>query len=214
LIALSHVAWTTGHVLPVGALAGRGVPVLVDGAQAVGAVPVDVSALGCDFYTVSGQKWLLGPDGTGALYVRPERLEGLVVPFPSYFGMRSYEETGDFLPLEGAGRFEPGTIPAPTLAGLVASIEFARSAGSERFARAQELAGRCRELLAGRVEVVTEPGQSTLVSFRPRGDAAETVGRLLERGVVVRDLPGHGWIRASIGFWTAEEELERLATAL
>src|SRR5204863_453176 len=74
LIALSHVAWTTGAVLPIRELSGRGIPVLVDGAQGAGAIPVDVQELGCDFYTVSAQKWLLGPEGTGALYVRPERV--------------------------------------------------------------------------------------------------------------------------------------------
>ena len=71
---------------------------LVDGAQSAGAIPVDVPELGCDFYTVSGQKWLLGPDGTGALYVRPELIDELPVPFPSYFSQQGYEETGAFAP--------------------------------------------------------------------------------------------------------------------
>ncbi len=68
LIALSHVLWTTGAILPVDDLrAESGLPMLVDGAQSVGAVPVDAS--GVDFYTISGQKWLCGPEGTGALVV-------------------------------------------------------------------------------------------------------------------------------------------------
>ncbi|HWQ25025.1 MAG TPA: aminotransferase class V-fold PLP-dependent enzyme, partial [Gaiellaceae bacterium] len=68
LLALSHVLWTTGQVLPVHELAAAsGLPILVDGAQSVGAIPVD--ARGLDFYTVSGQKWLCGPEGTGALVV-------------------------------------------------------------------------------------------------------------------------------------------------
>ena len=73
LLALSHVAWSTGNVLPVAELkAETGLPVLVDGAQSVGAIPVDVTPF--DYYTVSGQKWLCGPEGTGALYVAdPER---------------------------------------------------------------------------------------------------------------------------------------------
>ena len=105
-------------------------------------------------------------------------------------------------------------IPAPALAGLVASLAFLEAAGPERFERARTLTGRLRELLARRVEVVTEPDQATLVSFRPGGSPAETVARLAERGVIVRDLPGLGWVRASVGFWTAEAELERLAGAL
>ena len=214
LIALSHVSWTTGQVLPVAELAGRGIPVLVDGAQSVGSIPLDVPGLGCDFYTVSGQKWCLGPDGTGALYVSPGIVETIRVPLPSYFGIQSRDDEGGFVPAPGAQRLETGTIAAPSLAGLVASLELASEVGPERFAHGRELAERCREHLAAKVEVVTEPGQATLVAFRPAGDPAETVARLAERGVVVRDLPGLGWVRASIGFWTSEEDLERLAAGL
>ena len=135
LIALSHVTWTTGRVLPVRELAGQGIPVLVDGAQSAGAIPVDVGELGCDFYTVSGQKWLLGPDGTGALYVRPELIDQLPVPFPSYFSQQSYEETGAFAPAPGAARFEPGTLPAPALAGLEAALRLAGEIGSRALRR-------------------------------------------------------------------------------
>jgi L-cysteine/cystine lyase len=214
LIALSHVSWTTGHVLPIAQLSSGEIPVLVDGAQSAGAIPVSVRELGCAFYTVSGQKWLLGPDGTGALYVDPDILDSLRVPFPSYFGTSTREETGDFTPVPGAPRLEPGTVPAPALAGLLASLEFAAEAGEARFARAREATERCRSLLEDRAEVVTEANQATLVSFRPRGDAAETVARLLERGVIVRDLPGLGWVRVSVGFWTSDEEIDRLVQAL
>jgi L-cysteine/cystine lyase len=214
LIALSHVSWTTGQLLPVSELTGRRIAVLVDGAQSAGSIPLDVPALGCDFYTVSGQKWCLGPDGTGALYVSPQLVESLRVPLPSYFGIASRDEEGGFVAAAGAQRLETGTVPAPALAGLVASLEFALELGAARFERARRMADHCRDLLLERVDVVTEPGQATLVSFRPNGDPAETVRVLAERGVVVRELPGLGWIRASVGFWTAEEELERLAEAL
>ena len=214
LIAISHVVWTTGHVMPVRELAELGIPLLVDGAQGAGALPLDVEELRCDFYTVSGQKWLLGPDGTGALYVAPERIEALAIAFPSYYSQQAHEPNGSFTPTDGAARFDVGTIPAPALAGLEQAIEFAAQAGPERFDRARIMADRCRELLAAKAEVVTESGQSTLVTFRPSGDSAEAVERLAAADVVVREMPGLGWVRASVGFWTSDEDLERLVDAL
>jgi L-cysteine/cystine lyase len=214
LVALSHVTWTTGRVLPIRELTGRGIPVLVDGAQGAGAIPVDVGELGCDYYTVSGQKWLLGPDGTGALYVRPGVIDDLWVPFPSYFSQQGYDETGAFVPAPGAARFEPGTLAAPSLVGLAAALQLAEEIGDERFAVARTMAERCRDLLDGRVEVLTEPGQATLVSFRPDGEPEAVVAGLAERGVTVRSFPGLDWIRASVGYWTSDEELELMAAGL
>jgi L-cysteine/cystine lyase len=210
LIALSHVSWITGVVLPIGDLAGHGVPVLVDGAQGAGAIPVDVTALGVDFYTVSAQKWLLGPAATGALYVAPERLEECRVACPSYFSWKLPE----YELRDTATRFEGSWTPPAAVSGLLASLRFAAEAGEERFARARAMAERCRELLlAHGAEVVTEPGQATLVSWRAEEPEA-AVERLSEVGVVVRDLPGTGLLRASCGYWTSDEDLERLVEAL
>jgi L-cysteine/cystine lyase len=214
LIALSHVAWTTGAVLPVRELSGQGIPVLVDGAQGAGAIPVDVHELGCDFYTVSAQKWLLGPDGTGCLYVRPDRIDTLRIPSPSYLSWDFEANPTALVPRAGARRFESGLVSTGALAGLVAALAFADDAGQARFARAAVAAERCRTLVSDRGEVVTAPGQATLVAWRANGDADETVKRLAERGVLVRHLPGLGWLRASCGFWTSDDDLERLAEAL
>jgi selenocysteine lyase/cysteine desulfurase len=76
------------------------------------------------------------------------------------------------------------------------------------------MAARCAELLTPHVDVVTPPGNSTLVSFRPQGDPAELVASLHARGVVVRDLPGRGLVRASCGWWTNEDDLQRLAAGV
>jgi L-cysteine/cystine lyase len=213
LIAVSQISWLTGAVFPVRELAGHGVPLLVDGAQAAGAVPVDVQALGCDFYTLSAQKWLLGPDVTGGLYVRPEWVEELRLTFPSY-GSWDSEAESEYTPKNSAARFDPGWIPLGSLTGLQESLAFADGAGPERFDRARETAARLRELLLERVEVVTEAGQGTLVTWKSDGDSGEAVLKLAEAGVVIRDLAKFGWLRASCGFWTSEDDLQRLLAAL
>ena len=208
LLALSHVAWSTGHVLPVGELAEScEVPLLVDGAQSVGAIAVGAAAF--DFYTVSGQKWLCGPDATGALYVRDPG--ALRVALPSYLSQDAYEPDGSFTPKAGARRFDPGWIGGPVLAGILTALE---GAPEGRLERALEIASYCRERLAERWELVTEPGHATLVTWRARGDAKEAVRRAHEERVVIRDLPGLGWLRASCGWWTSEDDVERLVDAL
>jgi L-cysteine/cystine lyase len=198
LIALSHVGWMNGHVLPVAEVKERtGLPVLVDGAQSAGAIPVDAGPL--DFYTVSCQKWLCGPESTGALYIRdPERWR------PRLAGFWAEHTTG-------VQRFQLTHPSIATLAGLRAALTVHPE---WRYRRAAEMTAFAREILGRRFDVVTEAGQATLVSFVAPGDPDECVARAERAGVAVRSVPGTPWVRVSCGYWTNEEDLERLVAVL
>jgi L-cysteine/cystine lyase len=208
LIAISHVSWVTGNSLqPKRVKAETGLPILVDGAQSAGVIPVDASRF--DYYAVSCQKWLCGPDVTGALVVaRPEELP---VALPSYFAQSEHQPDGSYVPREGGERFDSGWIGTPSLAGLSAALDVAPD---WRFERAGQTAARCRGMLDERFEVITRPGQAGLVTFRPESDSAELVESLREQGVIVRELPGRNLIRVSCGYWTSEDDIDRLMAAL
>lgn len=209
LIAISHVSWVTGNSLLPSELSRRpGLQILVDGAQSAGVFRTGAEEF--DFYTVSGQKWLCGPDSTGALYVRdPERLR---VALPTHMSQSAYDVEETFTPKPGAPRFDSVWYAPGTLAGLLAALE---AAPEWRYERGRELAAHCRgRLVEAGYEVVTAPEQAGLITFSPGGDSADTAARLYEAGVVVRDIPGSGWLRASCGWWTSEEDVERLLAAL
>ena len=202
LLALSQVLWTTGRVLPVHELREQtGVPVLVDGAQSRRRDPRRRGGL--DFLTVSGQKWLCGPDATGALVVAdPERLR---VARPSYFSQTRYEPDGQLRACRGRRALRPGWIATASLAGLLAAL--AVRAGVAL--RARRGADRALPRAAGASSSRSSPGDATLVAFRAGGSAGRRRA-LAEAGVVVRELPGTGLVRASFGWWTSDEDLERL----
>jgi L-cysteine/cystine lyase len=208
LLAVSHVIWTNGVVLDVHALKQRtGLPIVVDGAQSVGAVAVDVGAI--DYYTLSGQKWLCGPESTGALYIADA--DTLRVARPSYFAQQSFEPGGRYVPREGAQRFDPGWTSVASLKGLATALGLAPA---WRFERIAEAAAHCRDALAERVRVLTPPGQAGLVTFDVEDDPEDVVAKLLAEKVVVRNVPGTSWLRASCGWWTSDEDVERLVAAL
>ena len=210
LLAVSHVLWTTGQLLPVHELkAATGLPILVDGAQSVGAIPVDASGL--DYYTVSGQKWLCGPEGTGAVIVADP--EALLVARPSYLSQQSYESDGRYVPKPGARRFDPNVTPNAHVAGLRTAIALRPEWAYEH---AAALAERFREgLREAGADVVVPDERATLVSWCvPADDSAAVVARLAERDVIVRDLPGRGLVRASVGWWSNEDDLDRLVAGL
>src|SRR3984885_8791556 len=203
LVACSHVSWVGGEVADVPTLVATGVPLLLDAAQALGAVPINVRELGCDFYAGSGQKWLCGPEGRGALFVRPDRLDDLLVPWPGYGSVADAANALEFEQAEGVKRFDHGFPAGMRSAWATASLGVFEEAGWEWVhERAATLAARLADRLAERGLSVWPRGRSTLVSWAAEDPDAE-VARLAGEGVIVRSIPAFGLVRASVGAWTS-----------
>jgi L-cysteine/cystine lyase len=223
MVAVSHVLWTTGRVLDLPALAERahtaGAQLLVDGAQSAGNIAVDAPASGADYYTISGQKWLLGPQGSGALWVREDRVEGMWPVLANYLGLEK-GKVGDFK--HGAGRFDPGTLDPVTVAGFLAALEWVEAleggrAGWTARTLANAQAARTRLAEVPRVQVAAAEGAPNgLIAFTVEGedDTEALTQRLAEEGVLVRFIPGTPWMRLSVGAFTDPSEIEALLAAL
>jgi selenocysteine lyase/cysteine desulfurase len=213
LVACSHVGWVSGSLAPA-ELAEVDVPVLLDGAQGVGAVPVDVRALGCDAYAGAGQKWLCGPDGTGMLWVSPQLRERIAVTRRGYANLDEPNAGLDAGLKDDARRFDTMSMNAETAACALAAIGVLESAGwAAVHEEALTLAARLAGLLAERGREPAPRGASTLVSFHspdPDGERA----LLAAHGVIVRNIPGRPWLRASVGAWNDGHDLARLLEAL
>ncbi len=224
VVALSHVAWTTGALLPVAEIAAlahaAGATVVVDGAQAVGAIPVNVAELGADFYAIPGQKWLLGPEGTGALWASPAATRDGRVPVGSWY---SYEriDPREAIPRPNARRFEEPGHYRPGITGLARSCGWLSMYVGLPWihARGGSMARAALDRLAAirGVDVLTPPAaMATLVTFRIRGwDATAALDEIAGRTfAIARTIPALDAIRLSIGFFTTLDEIQRVAAAV
>jgi cysteine desulfurase/selenocysteine lyase len=229
LVALAHVSNALGTVLPLAGMLReareRGITTLVDGAQAVPHLPVDVQALGCDFYAFSGHK-MYGPTGIGALYAR----EAVLASMPPWQGGGDMILTVSFsgstwnqLPY----RFEAGTPNVGGAVGLAAAIDYLDGTGLARIgAHEHDLLVHATECLSAisRVAIVgTAPDKASLVSFTVEGLHPHDLGTALDvRGIAVRT--GHhcampvmeyfgvpATTRASFGLYNTREEIDALA---
>lgn len=213
LVACSHVGWMTGETAPA-ALAEVDVPVLLDGAQGAGAVPVDVAALGCAAYAAAGQKWLCGLDGLGLLWTSPALRAQLSIDGPGYGNLADPAAGLDAIPWADGRALDAHSLTPAALAAALASQRTLEAAGWGRVhTAAAALAARFAAALEEAGRPVEPRAATTLVSFAsadPEGEAA----RLAEAGVVLRFLPGGRLLRASVGAWNDEEDLDRLLAAL
>lgn len=224
LLALSHVDWTTGEVWPLeeicAAARERGMMTLVDGAQSVGNIPVNIPGTGADIYAFTGHKWLLGPEGMGAMYVRPGcRAYSTNLGYASLYDSATFDYAGNYELHEGARRFEASTMSAALAGGFAAAAEAARERGDEGYKEIRRRAGLLTELLfeLPRVKLRSpRPAKCGLVSFEVEGfPAKEVVARLLEKRFVLRFIPDpYPYVRASLHLFNTDEELEALAAEI
>ena len=224
-VLLSHVCWTTGLVMPVRELAGAahaaGAVLIIDSAQGVGEVPVSVNALDVDAYACSGQKWLCGPSGTGALYIRPDRREDFRLTFAGYGAGKAARDLSTFEVTPHAGRFEAITLHGPSLDALRVGLEWLQ--GDEvglqwAHDRIAALGRRCHDALSGLPGVTPlapADGIAGLVSFTVAGMEPEQVTVALEdKGFFIRHVEFPEANRISTGFYNTEDEIDAVAQAI
>ncbi|MBA3876832.1 MAG: cysteine desulfurase [Anaerolinea sp.] len=220
LVSVSHVLWSTGAVLPVARIAAlareRDVVVVVDGAQAAGAIPVSVRELGADAYAVPAQKWLLGPEGMGALWVARGSLDRIRPSLTGHFSLASYDSRGKGEWHPDARRFETAGYHRPSVVGMARAIGWLSMYVGLEYVhrRGRAMARRAADALAAvpGVELLTPREQmATLVSFRIGGWAPQAALDELGARVfaIARTIPLLDALRISVGFFTSEEELDR-----
>ena len=161
LLSLSHVSRRTGHRFPAQAITAlahqHNVPVLWDGAQSYGAIPVDVKALACDFYTFSGHKYIMAPQGTGGCYIRRDRIEWVK---PSWIGSHSQKDfdlVGGLTLLDEAKRFEFGTRNLADQGGFGKALDLWQAIGwANVFAAIEAYTDRMKAALSALPGVILE----------------------------------------------------------
>jgi len=232
LAAVVHVSNVLGTINPVAELARaarkRGIPLLVDGSQALPHMPVDVRAIGCDFYTLTGHK-MFGPTGTGALWARKEILRDM----PPFFGggemIREVRFDGTTY-ADPPHRFEAGTPNIAGFVGLGAAIDYIEGIGRERIvAWERELlayATAALESVPGLRIFGTAKNKAAVISFLIEGVHAHDLATLLDHeGIAVRS--GHhcahplmqffgvpATARASLAFYNTRDEVDRFVAAI
>jgi len=222
LVVLSHVLWNTGQILPLTEIVqacrqnSPQTKVLIDAAQSVGMLPLNLAETGVDFYAFTGHKWLCGPEGVGGLYVNPETLENL---HPTFIGWRGIitNKTGEPTGWQTDGkRFEVATSAYPLYCGLTAAINTHQSVASpqERYQQICNLSKYLWQQLSKLPHVnclLNSPPESGLVSFKVTGVAhRELVQTLEKQGFLIRTLRSPDCVRACVHYFTLSSEIDLL----
>lgn len=228
VIQVSHITCTAGLVFPVAAIAelarSRGIWFHIDGAQAVGMIPLDLTAIGCDSYAFSGHKWLGGPQETGGLFLRRDRLEAVALTGIGAHSGELPRLPGEIKYYAAASRHEYGTRNAGLVAGLAEAVRLQEQIGRERIAaHGRELAGAIVAGLAGvaGITVLTpQPAalRGSMATIRhARADAEKLFGYLMKsHGLRCRPVTEQGLdaVRISTHVFNSRADADRVIAAV
>ncbi|MEO1340590.1 MAG: aminotransferase class V-fold PLP-dependent enzyme [Cyanobacteria bacterium J06635_13] len=228
LVVLSHLLWNTGQVLPLKAIAQachnysskHTIRVMVDAAQSVGSLDLNLPELEIDYYAFTGHKWLCGPAGVGGLYISKEAFADLN---PTFIGWRGVEMNDRGKPIawkEDGSKFEVATSAYPEYEGLRKAIAIHQQWGtkSDRYQRICELSNYLWSELQ-QIERVSclkaTPPEAGLVSFQVADIAHKKLVDTLEKqGFLLRTIADPDCIRACVHYLTLPEECDRLLGAI
>ncbi|BAZ65893.1 MAG: aminotransferase class V-fold PLP-dependent enzyme [Pelatocladus maniniholoensis HA4357-MV3] len=223
LVVLSHILWNTGQLLPLDEIAKICIKnqtrLLVDAAQSVGSMPLNLTELEVDFYAFTGHKWLCGPSGVGGLYVRPEIRDRLK---PTFIGWRSIitNSQGKFVDWHPDGkRYEVATSNYPLYAGLREAIAIHQQWGTAE-ERYQQICYHSEYLwlrlaaLSNVIPLRTSPPEGGLVSFQLSQNTPQAHRQLVEflqsKKIFTRTIADPSCVRACVHYFTLELEIDQL----
>ena len=226
VVALSHVQFGSGYKIDLKPIADAvhavGGLLCADAIQTVGVMPIDVQALGIDFLSADGHKWMLGPEGAGFLYCHEDLCQKLTPPIAGWMGRHNHLDYGNYDEryYPDARRFEPGTWNVNAIHGLGQSLELLMEVGLDNvWARVDALCAHLRHRLTDKGYRVVSPGdaneRSGIIAFdAPQGSQphAKTVQELGEQGTIIAERMGH--LRASPHFYNSIEQMDALVEAL
>lgn len=223
MVVLSHVLWNTGQVLPLEKIVElcrtNNTKLMVDAAQSVGLLPLNLTELGVDFYAFTGHKWLCGPPGVGGLYVRPQARESL---YPTFVGWRSVVIDGQAKPVkwqESGKRYEIATSAYPFYIGLTEAIAVHQKWGTpekryEQICHNSEYLWQKLMAVSGIKCLRDSPPESGLVSFQRSNNQSKTslelVTFLEAKGILTRTIADPNCVRACVHYFTLESEIDQL----
>ena len=223
MVFISHILYATGRRMPAEeirrATKDRGILMMLDGAQTGGHIELDMARSGFDFYSIPGQKWLLGYEGSGALYIRREHLERIHPAHTGGRGIARPANAHNFQPVaDSMEKFLGGSVSVPVQAAFLEATKFIEEAGIYNIeTRNLDLAESAKAKLSEVAGVtVLSPSErrdsSGLVTFAVEGQTPiSVVERLWEdHKIVVRQVGHPAGVRVSLHFFNTEEEVELL----